>query len=69
MNIQKYKDTLVHNLVVLFKLNNEEAINAVETSTVAYMLNQSEESAEWQLHQSLDSTLKEIYQEYTGIPV
>ncbi len=69
MTTQKYKDTLIKNLIVIYRLDSKEAEDAVENSTVAYMLNRSEESAKWQMHQSLNSTLKEIYQEYAGIPV
>ena len=69
MNKQMYKNILVKNLIILYKLDSQEAADAVESSTVAYMLNKSEESAKWQMHQSLNSTLKEIYQEYAGIPV
>ena len=69
MNTKEYKNTLVKNLMVFYRLDTNEAIDAVDSSTVAYMLNLSEKAAKWQMHQSLDSTLKEIYQEYTGIPV
>lgn len=69
MNTQNYKNTLIKNLIVLYRLDSQEATEAVENSTVSYMLSRSEESAKWQMHQSLNSTLKEIYQEYAGIPV
>ena len=42
MTTQKYKDTLIKNLIIIYRLDSKEAEDAVENSTVAHMLNRSE---------------------------
>lgn len=56
----KYKECLVRNLCEKYKFEFEDARELVNNSVVSQMLDESEDAARWQMHQSLESTLKEL---------
>lgn len=55
-----YKECLVRNLCEKYKFEFEDARELVNNSVVSQMLDESEDAARWQMHQSLESTLKEL---------
>lgn len=63
-----YLNLLVEELIKFYNLTKEEAHNAVYTSATEKMM-YNDADAEWQMHQSISSTIDEIFCEYKGLPI
>lgn len=61
--IKSYRETVIRNLVLKYFMSEHNAEKAFDNSVVALMLKRKT-SGIWQMHQSLESALRDIYEEY-----
>ena len=62
---ENYRETIIRNLVLKHAMSEHDAEKAFDNSVVALMLKRKT-SGIWQMHQSLEYALSDIYEEYCG---
>lgn len=66
IEIEKYKLSLMEELVIGYNMSELEAQRIIAKSTVNKMLKRS---PEFIMHYSIEDNASEIYNEYLGIPI
>lgn len=66
LDVEKFKLLLMEELVLEYNMTELEAQKVIAKSTINKML---KKSPEFIMHYSIEDNVKEIYNEYLGIPL